>query len=122
MWTQGDRTVHTSAAGIDERGRVAGCEHLTFDAVSPGANVAVGSAVTFVDGYPNFLHAAYWPGTGARAPMALPHPAGASPDSGSSTFAASDDDRVGGTFYDWETMKSSAVVWSCASKQAYVPK
>lgn len=153
VWTEDDRTVWTTAAGIDDRGRVVGhedrsyrdwqerkpavwkkpydalpndpgrvkgYEQLTFDGLSPATNVAVGSAVTFVDGYPNFLHAAYWPGTGA--PLALPHPAGTGPDSRSSAYAASDDDRVGGTFYDWDTMKGTAVVWTCASKQAYAPQ
>ncbi len=104
----------------NDPGRVKGYDHVTFDGLSPATNVAVGSAMTFVEGYANFLHAAYWPGTGA--PLALPHPAGTSPDSRSSAFAASDDDRVGGTFYDWGAMKGSAVVWNCASKQAYAPQ
>ncbi|WP_328764609.1 MULTISPECIES: hypothetical protein [unclassified Streptomyces] len=104
----------------NDPGRVAGFEHLTLDAISPTTNVSVGSALTFVEGYANFLHAAYWAGSGA--PKALPHPAGTSPDSRSEAFAASDDDRVGGSFYDWGTMTSSAVVWTCASRQAYAPK
>ncbi|MFJ5633629.1 hypothetical protein ACIQF5_13335 [Streptomyces goshikiensis] len=101
-------------------GRVGGFEHLTLDAISPTTNVSVGTAVTFVEGYANHIQAAYWPGKGS--PLALPHPAGAAPDSRSEAFAASDDDRVGGTFYDWNTMTSSAVVWTCASGQAYAPK
>ncbi|MBT2448742.1 hypothetical protein J7F03_16915 [Streptomyces sp. ISL-43] len=100
-------------------GLVSGYEHLTFDAVSPTTNVTVGSAVTFVEGYARYVRAAYWPGTGA--PLALPNPAGASTDVNTEALAVSDDDRVGGAFRDLATGANAAVIWTCASKQAYAP-
>ncbi|MBT2470409.1 hypothetical protein J7E97_21670 [Streptomyces sp. ISL-66] len=101
-------------------GPVAGYEHLTFDAISPTTNVTVGSAVTFVEGYARYVRAAYWPGTGA--PLVLPNPAGASTDVNTEAHAVSDDDRVGGAFRDLATGMNSAVIWTCASKQAYAPQ
>ncbi|MFD7258586.1 hypothetical protein [Streptomyces sp. NPDC059874] len=101
-------------------GKVSGYAHLELDAASPTTNVTVGTAVTFVEGYPNHIQAAYWPGRGPA--LALPHPAGASKDSRSEASTASDDDRVGGHFLDWNTGVSNAVIWTCASRQAYVPQ
>lgn len=101
-------------------GLVTGYENLTFEAISPNTNVTVGSAVTFVEGYARYVQAAYWPGTGA--PLVLPNPAGASADVNTEAWAASDDDRVGGTFRDLATGADSATIWTCASKQAYAPQ
>lgn len=99
---------------------VPGYENLTLDAISPTTNVTVGSAVTFVEGYARYVRAAYWPGSGT--PLLLPDPAGASSDVNTEAHAVSDDDRVGGSFRDLTAGTSSAVVWTCASKQAYAPK
>ncbi|OEJ34825.1 hypothetical protein [Streptomyces subrutilus] len=101
-------------------GLVAGYEHLTLDAVSPTTNTAVGTAVTFVEGYPHRLRAAYWAGTGAA--KALPHPAGGTQDARSEAFAVSDDDRVGGSYWGWDGVGSGAVIWTCAGRQAYTPQ
>lgn len=101
-------------------GLVAGYEHLTLDAISPDTNATVGTAVTFVDGYANHTQAAYWPGAGPV--KALPHPAGATPDARSQALAVSDDDRVGGSYWGWDGIGSGAVIWTCASKQAYTPQ
>ncbi|CAM5654476.1 hypothetical protein SAVIM338S_06611 [Streptomyces avidinii] len=100
-------------------GLVSGYEDLTFDAISPSTNVTVGSAVTFVEGYARYVQAAYWPGTGT--PLVLPNPAGASDDVNTEAHAVSDDDRVGGAFRDLATGVDSAVIWTCASEQAYAP-
>ncbi|MGW6685139.1 hypothetical protein [Streptomyces sp. NPDC054961] len=100
-------------------GLVSGYEQLTFDAITPTTNVTVGSAVTFVEGYARYVQAAYWPGTGT--PLVLPNPAGASTDVNTEARTASDDDRVGGSFRDLATGVNSAVIWTCASKQAYAP-
>ncbi|MGP3689852.1 hypothetical protein ACTVZO_35020 [Streptomyces sp. IBSNAI002] len=99
---------------------VAGYQHLTLDAISPGTNAVVGTAMTFVEGYANHVRAAYWPGAGAT--KALPHPAGATPDARSEAFAVSDDDRVGGSYWGWDGVGSGAVIWTCASRQAYTPQ
>ncbi|MFG2981918.1 hypothetical protein ACGFYQ_11790 [Streptomyces sp. NPDC048258] len=102
-------------------GRLAGYRNLELSGSSPTTNVAVGTATTFEESWPSSFQAVYWPGTGA--PLALPFPAGgpgAVPLS--RAFAATDDDRVGGTVVDRDTQASSAVIWTCASKQAYTPK
>lgn len=52
----------------------------------------------------------------------LPFPAGTPGVPLSRAFAATDDDRVGGMITDRETRDSKAVVWTCASKQAYAPQ
>lgn len=101
-------------------GLVPGYQHLTLDAISPTTNATVGAAMTFVDGYPNHIRAAYWPGTGPA--KALPHPAGATPDDRSEAFAVADDDRVGGSYWAWDGVGSGAVIWTCASGQAYTPQ
>ncbi|MFI5859905.1 hypothetical protein [Streptomyces sp. NPDC051546] len=101
-------------------GPVTGYETLTFEAISPTTNVTVGTAATFVEGYPRYVRAAYWPGTGS--PLVLPNPAGASADVNTEARAVSDDDRVGGSFRDLLTLTDSAMIWTCASKQAYAPE
>lgn len=101
-------------------GPVAGYQHLTLDAISPTTNAAVGTAVTFLEGYASRTQAAYWPGTGPA--KALPFPAGATQDARSEALAVADDDRVGGSYRAWDGVGSGAVVWSCASGQAYVPQ
>ncbi|MFD9407553.1 hypothetical protein ACFWBN_11125 [Streptomyces sp. NPDC059989] len=101
-------------------GRVKGYGHLEFNGSSPTTNVAVGTATAFEESYATSFQAVYWPGTGA--PLALPFPAGAPGGVPlSRAFAATDDDRVGGTVIDRETRAGSAVIWTCASGQAYAP-
>ncbi|MCB5180459.1 hypothetical protein [Streptomyces antimicrobicus] len=149
VWTDDDRTVGTVATGIDNRGRVvgyekesyrdvqrrtpavwkqpydappadpgrlAGEEQAALEAISPNTNVAVGTASTFVDGYENYAQALYWPGSGPL--LALPRPG---TDWRSWAHAVSDDDRVGGEMVDNSTLKVTAVIWTCASKQAFLP-
>uniref|UniRef100_A0AAU2JZD6 Uncharacterized protein n=1 Tax=Streptomyces sp. NBC_00049 TaxID=2903617 RepID=A0AAU2JZD6_9ACTN len=101
-------------------GRLNGYHDLELSGSSPTTNVAVGTATNFEESWPSYFQAAYWPGKGAL--LALPFPAGA-PGAVPLTraFAASDDDRVGGTLSDRETGAGSAVIWTCASKQAYKP-
>ncbi|MFF3209369.1 hypothetical protein ACFYYB_01790 [Streptomyces sp. NPDC002886] len=99
---------------------VTGYENLILDAISPTTNVTVGTAVTSVEGYARYVRAAYWPGTGA--PLVLPDPVGASSDTNTEAHAVSDDDRVGGSFRDLTAGTSSAMIWTCAGKQAYAPK
>ncbi|MBT2481691.1 hypothetical protein [Streptomyces sp. ISL-94] len=63
----------------------------------------------------------YWSGKGA--PKALPFPAAAPGEVPlTRAFAATDDDRVGGTVVDRQTRTGNAVLWTCASKQAYTPQ
>ncbi|MFD5142199.1 hypothetical protein [Streptomyces sp. NPDC058401] len=100
-------------------GPATGYETLTFEAISPTTNATVGTAATFVEGYARYVQAAYWPGTGT--PLVLPNPAGASADVNTEAHAVSDDDRVGGSFRDLLTLTDSAMIWTCASKQAYAP-
>ncbi|MFG2875339.1 hypothetical protein ACGFYU_10075 [Streptomyces sp. NPDC048337] len=102
-------------------GRVAGYGHLEFNGSSPTTNVAVGTATEFEESFASYYQAVYWSGKGA--PQVLPAPAGA-PGAVPLTraFAATDDDRVGGTVNDRETRAGSAVIWTCASRQAYVPQ
>ncbi|MFD3937160.1 hypothetical protein ACFWSF_15700 [Streptomyces sp. NPDC058611] len=101
-------------------GPVAGYGHLTLDAVSPTTNVTVGTAVTYVDGYAARTQAAYWPGKGPV--LALPYPAGGSGDTLGAALTVSDDDRVGGSYRNWSGGGFGAVIWTCASKQAYLPQ
>ncbi|MFD3696253.1 hypothetical protein ACFWUZ_08825 [Streptomyces sp. NPDC058646] len=102
-------------------GRLGGHRNLELSGSSPSTNVAVGTATTFEESWPSSFQAVYWPGKGA--PLALPFPAGAPGDVPlSRAFAATDDDRVGGTVIDRETRASSAVIWTCASKQAQAPQ
>lgn len=101
-------------------GRLNGYHDLELSGSSPTTNVAVGTATNFEESWPSYFRAAYWPGKGAL--LALPHPAGSTGSTLSRAFAASDDDRVGGTILDRETRAGSAVVWTCASKQAYAPQ
>lgn len=102
-------------------GRLTGYGHLEFNGSSPTTSVAVGTATAFEESWPSRFQAVYWPGKGG--PKALPFPAGA-PGAVplSRAFAATDDDRVGGTVIDRETGASDAVIWTCASKQAYLPQ
>ncbi|MFE4257532.1 hypothetical protein [Streptomyces sp. NPDC056883] len=101
-------------------GLVTGYENLTLEGISPTTNVTVGTAVTFVEGYARYVQAAYWPGTGA--PLVLPNPAGVGADVNTEARTVSDDDRVGGSFRDLLTLTDSATIWTCASKQAYLPQ
>ncbi|MFE2164282.1 hypothetical protein ACFXB3_04330 [Streptomyces sp. NPDC059447] len=102
-------------------GRLAGHGHLELSGSSPTTNVAVGTATTFEESWPSHFQAVYWPGKGA--PLALPAPAGAPGDVPlTRAFAATDDDRVGGGVVDRNTRAGSAVIWNCASRQAYAPR
>ncbi|MGW9374580.1 hypothetical protein ACWGVR_31755 [Streptomyces xanthophaeus] len=84
---------------------------------SPTTHAAVGTATEFEESWASYFQAVYWPGKGPL--LALPHPEGSTRDTLSRAFAATDDDRVAGTVVDRETRASSAVIWTCASKQAY---
>ncbi|MGW5850188.1 hypothetical protein ACWFQ8_19940 [Streptomyces sp. NPDC055254] len=99
---------------------VAGYANATLDSVSPTTNVSVGTAMNYVEGYANYIHAAYWPGRGPM--LALPLPNGGGPDWRSEATAVSDDDRVGGWYLNWQTGESKALIWTCAAQQAYVPQ
>ncbi|MET9885532.1 hypothetical protein ABZZ20_20830 [Streptomyces sp. NPDC006430] len=101
-------------------GRLRGYGHLEFSGSSPTTNVAVGTATSFEESWPSSFRAVYWSGKGA--PLALPFPAGTAGEQLSRAFAATDDDRVGGALVDREIRASSAVIWTCASKQAYAPQ
>ncbi|MFJ4775811.1 hypothetical protein [Streptomyces sp. NPDC088762] len=102
-------------------GRLNGYHDLELSGSSPTTNVAVGTATTFEESWPSYFQAVYWSGTGAL--KALPFPAAAPGEVPlTRAFAATDDDRVGGTVVDRETRASSAVIWTCASKQAYTPQ
>lgn len=90
----------------------------TFDAISPNTGVAVGLA-EFRYGSPRPqdsppARAQYWTGKG---PMrVLP---GLGPSLFTAAFAVTDDDRVGGAALDAQN-RVVPVIWTCASKQAYV--
>ncbi|MFD9516007.1 hypothetical protein [Streptomyces sp. NPDC059979] len=101
-------------------GRLGGHRDLELSGSSPTTNVAVGTATTFEESWPSYFQAVYW--TGKGAPLALPHPTGSTGDTLSRAFAATDDDRVGGAVVDRNTQASTAVIWNCASKQAYAPR
>ncbi|MCB5164220.1 hypothetical protein LG634_05130 [Streptomyces bambusae] len=57
----------------------------------------------------------YWPGSGPM--LGLPRPAATG---ASGAEAVSDSDRVGGYAVNAKGVRK-AVVWTCASKQAYLP-
>ncbi|QTI49855.1 hypothetical protein [Streptomyces nojiriensis] len=101
-------------------GRAKGYHDLEFNGSSPTTNVAVGTATNFEESWPSSFQAVYWPGKGE--PLVLPFPAGTPGVPLSRAFAATDDDRVAGMITDRETRDGKAVVWTCASKQAYAPK
>ncbi|MGW4686545.1 hypothetical protein ACWEPM_16820 [Streptomyces sp. NPDC004244] len=98
-----------------EPGRLAGEEDLSLDATSPTSGAAVGAAVSFEEGWRKSSQPAYWPGKGP----VLALPGGSGPRRGSA-HAVTDDDRVGGSVLD-ENGLGRATVWTCASKQAFLP-
>ncbi|MFD5142547.1 hypothetical protein [Streptomyces sp. NPDC058401] len=138
------------ASGIDERGRIvgytwtgAGPDHheesvvwntpgspasrpamvtgartSTLDGTSPRTGVAVGLASFPVDPpLPADRPAAQAQYLAGNGPVrVLP---GLTPAGYSVAFAASDDDRVGGTALDAQN-RPQPVIWTCASRQAYV--
>ncbi|MFF5448742.1 hypothetical protein [Streptomyces sp. NPDC012888] len=148
VWTEDDPTVNTVASGLDDKGRVVGYEaesyrdvqrrtpatwkrpydgqpvnpglpaglHATLEAISPTTNVTVGTESTFTEGFASQERPVYWPGSGPL--LTLPVTAGWR----TTALAVSDDGRVGGRTVDPQTVRSSAVVWTCAGKQAFVPQ
>ncbi|MFJ7591179.1 hypothetical protein ACIQZO_28150 [Streptomyces sp. NPDC097617] len=90
----------------------------TFDAISPNTGVAVGLAeFTYAAPRPPDspqARAQYWTGSG---PMrVLP---GLAPSRFTAAFAVTDDDRVGGAALDAQN-RVRPVIWTCASRQAFV--
>ncbi|MFF5449483.1 hypothetical protein [Streptomyces sp. NPDC012888] len=87
----------------------------SLDGISPTTGVATGTARKHIDDLHLTEQAVLWPGTGPV--LALPRLADGQPAEG---VAVSDDDRVGGNAVNARG-KTRAVVWKCASRQAYQP-
>lgn len=90
--------------------------HGTFEAISPTTNVSVGTAKPQweVSTLPD--QAQLWAGSGPV--LALPR---LSPNGASTADAVSDDGRVGGLAVN-ANGKARPVIWTCATKQAYLPQ
>ncbi|MEU3312339.1 hypothetical protein ACFYZT_31775 [Streptomyces sp. NPDC001591] len=88
----------------------------TLEAISPTTGLSVGTAKFHPDEQTLPDQAQLWPGTGPV--LALPRLA---PDRASAASSAADDGRVGGAAVNAAgTLKP--VIWTCATKQAYLPK
>ncbi|MET9605871.1 hypothetical protein ABZZ17_12500 [Streptomyces sp. NPDC006512] len=87
----------------------------TFEAISPTTNVSVGTAKFHPDEQLVPDQAQLWPGTGPV--LALPRLAA---NQASAAGSVSDDGRVGGAAVNAKG-KLKPVIWTCATKQAYLP-
>ncbi|MFJ5546558.1 hypothetical protein [Streptomyces sp. NPDC093225] len=87
----------------------------TFEAISRTTDVAVGTAKYHPDNPTLPDQAQLWTGSGPV--RALPRLA---PGGASAAEAVTDDDRAGGSAVDAKGVRQS-VVWTCATKQAYLP-
>ncbi|MFF1409156.1 hypothetical protein ACFVX6_05040 [Streptomyces sp. NPDC058289] len=88
----------------------------TFEAISPTTGVSVGTAKFHPESQTLPDQAQLWPGSGPV--LALPRLAA---NGASTAEAVSDGDRVGGSAVN-ANGKLRPVVWTCASKQAYLPQ
>ncbi|MFG2616601.1 hypothetical protein ACGFXC_03190 [Streptomyces sp. NPDC048507] len=88
----------------------------TFEAVSPTANVSVGTAKFHPDEPTRADQAQLWKGTGPV--LALPRLAADRP---STATAVADDGRAGGAAVNAKG-KLKPVIWTCAAQQAYLPQ
>ncbi|MFE1788877.1 hypothetical protein ACFW7J_10860 [Streptomyces sp. NPDC059525] len=87
----------------------------TLEAITPTTNVSVGTAKFHPDEQTLPDQAQLWPGTGPV--LALPRLAA---NQASAASSAADDGRVGGVAVNAAgTLKP--VIWTCATKQAYLP-
>ncbi|MBT2441785.1 hypothetical protein J7E93_17025 [Streptomyces sp. ISL-36] len=97
-------------------GRLSTHPYASLDGVSPTTGVAVGAARSHPDDAGNGAdQAVLWPGSGPM--LALPRLAAGQ---ASEAVAVSDDDRAGGSAVN-ASGATRAVVWTCASRQAYLP-
>ncbi|MFF2193835.1 hypothetical protein [Streptomyces sp. NPDC058157] len=88
----------------------------TFEAITPTTNVSVGTARFHPDEQTLPDQAQLWPGAGPL--LALPRLAA---NGASTASSAADDGRVGGAAVNSAgTLKP--VIWTCATKQAYLPQ
>ncbi|WP_137991390.1 hypothetical protein [Streptomyces vilmorinianum] len=102
---------HGSSPGV-----LAGRQEGTFEAISPTTGVSVGAAMTHAEDTPvPPYQAQLWPGHGPL--LALPS---LTADRDARARAVFDDDRVGGVAVD-ASWVAHPVIWTCASRQAYVP-
>ncbi|MDJ0385178.1 hypothetical protein [Streptomyces sp. G-G2] len=90
--------------------------YASFEGISPNTNVTVGTARFHPDSPTLPDQALFWKGSGDV--LALPRVAAGKE---TSAVTASDDDRAGGSGVNAKGVRK-AVVWICASKQAYLPK
>jgi uncharacterized membrane protein len=110
VWTAPYDTSGTSPAPLK------GFPYTSFEGISANTHVSVGIARFHPDEPAQPDQAVLWKGSGDI--LALPRLA-----AGKATAAAAvnDEDRVGGSAVN-ATGKTRAVVWTCASKQAYLPQ
>ncbi|MEV8535594.1 hypothetical protein [Streptomyces sp. NPDC051211] len=87
----------------------------SLEAISPATGMVVGTARKHPDDSAPSEQAILWPGSGPV--LALPRLAAGQP---SEAVAVTDDDRAGGSAVN-ASGKTRAVVWKCASRQAYLP-
>lgn len=88
----------------------------TFEAISPTTGVSVGTAKFHPEEPTLADQAQLWAGSGPV--LALPRLAA---DKASAAESVADDGRVGGAAVN-ATGKLKPVIWTCATKQAYLPK
>lgn len=88
----------------------------TFEAISPTTKVTVGTAKFHPEEQTLPDQAQLWPGTGPV--LALPRLAA---NQASAAESVSDDGRVGGAAVNAKG-KLKPVIWTCATRQAYLPQ
>ncbi|MFD9355085.1 hypothetical protein [Streptomyces sp. NPDC060031] len=115
-WTPWVWTAPYGAPGSSP-GRLSTHPFASLDGISPSTGAAVGSARFHPEdaGINAADQAVLWPGSGPV--LALPRLAAGQ---AASAVAVSDDDRAAGSAVN-ASGKTRAVVWKCASRQAYLP-
>ncbi|MFJ6793472.1 hypothetical protein [Streptomyces sp. NPDC091268] len=117
-WTPWVWTAPYDAPGASRSpGRLGTHPYASLEAIAPGTDTAVGTARFHPDdtGPGKADQAVLWPGSGPL--LALPRLAAGQ---ASAAVAVSDDDRAAGSAVN-ASGKTRAVVWKCASHQAYLP-
>ncbi|QES46855.1 hypothetical protein DEJ50_02265 [Streptomyces venezuelae] len=109
VWAAADGGVGSSPAPLSTH------SSTSLDGISPTTGVVAGTARVHIDDLQLTEQAVLWPGSGPV--LALPRLAAGKASEG---VAVSDDDRVGGSAVN-ANGKTRAVIWKCASAQAYTP-
>ncbi|MEV6957075.1 hypothetical protein [Streptomyces sp. NPDC051183] len=116
-WTAWVWTAPYGPSGSSSPGRLSTHPYTSLDGISPSTRAAVGTARFHPEdaGVNAADQAVLWPGAGPV--LALPRLAAGK---ASAAVASADDDRVAGSAVN-ASGQTRAVVWKCASRQAYLP-